>query len=412
MVLTIAAAAALILAFNAAFAAPGPAQADPLDRLQRQSDGRVRLEVYEPTGVARLIEAEAGALTREFAGGGRDPESIARAFLQTYGALFGLTDQGAELALKMVQADDLGMQHVRFTQRAGELSVFGADLIVHLDADGAVLLVNGYVVPGLAGFDRTPVLSAEQAAAVAISRLGVPDSYAAEKELTILNTGLIIGERTPTYLTYRILASSYSQPHLAQWIFVDARTGDVRFAYAAAEDSRNRNTYNMQHGTNYSAAILARTETQPPVSSAPNCTPTDVNNAHDYAGDTYDFYFNRFGRDSYNNAGATLNSYVCYGSGYQNAFWDGSKMTYGDGFAAADDVVAHELSHGVTQYTSNLVYSYQSGALNESYSDIFGESVDLTNTGGNDSPSVRWLMGEDIPGIGAIRNLMNPPQSL
>ena len=83
-------------------------------------------------------------------------------------------------------------------------------------------------------------------------------------------------------------------------------------------------------------------------------------------------------------------------------------MTYGNGFAAADDVVAHELSHGVTENASNLVYSSQSGALNESFSDIFGEAVDLTNTGGNDGKGVRWDMGEDIPGIGAIRDMMDP----
>ena len=144
------------------------------------------------------------------------------------------------------------------------------------------------------------------------------------------------------------------------------------------------------------------------MTSAPSCTVADINNAHDYAGDTYDFYFTRFSRDSYDNRGGTLKSYVCYGTNYQNAFWDGTRMTYGNGFAAADDVVAHELSHGVTENSSNLVYSNQSGALNESFSDIFGEAVDLTNTGGNDSTSVRWDMGEDIPGIGAIRDMMDP----
>ena len=201
---------------------------------------------------------------------------------------------------------------------------------------------------------------------------------------------------------------STARPHLAMGVFVDAQSAEVRFSYPAVTDGRNRNTYNMKHGTSYTSATLARTESQGAVTTAPSCTPTDVNNAHDYAGDTYNFYFNRYGRDSYNNAGGALNSYVCYSSGYQNAFWDGSKMTYGDGFAAADDVVAHELSHGVTEYSSALVYSNQSGALNESYSDIFGEAVDLTNTGGNDSSAVRWDMGEDIPGIGAIRDMMDP----
>ena len=84
-------------------------------------------------------------------------------------------------------------------------------------------------------------------------------------------------------------------------------------------------------------------------------------------------------------------------------------MVYGDGFAAADDVVGHELTHGVTDFSSQLFYFYQSGAMNESFSDIWGEFVDLTNGAGNDSPGVRWLMGEDIPVGGAIRDMQNPP---
>ncbi|MBI3796284.1 MAG: M4 family metallopeptidase [Deltaproteobacteria bacterium] len=94
---------------------------------------------------------------------------------------------------------------------------------------------------------------------------------------------------------------------------------------------------------------------------------------------------------------------------YQNAYWDGEQMVYGAGFPAADDVDAHELTHAVTQSSANLLYYKQSGALNESFSDIFGETVDLTNSGGTDTAAVRWLIGEDIPGIGAIRNMMNPP---
>ena len=83
-------------------------------------------------------------------------------------------------------------------------------------------------------------------------------------------------------------------------------------------------------------------------------------------------------------------------------------MLYGDGFASADDVVGHELTHGVTQFESNLLYYYQSGAINESLSDVFGEFVDLTNGVGNDTAGVRWLLGEDLS-IGAIRNMANPP---
>ena len=84
-------------------------------------------------------------------------------------------------------------------------------------------------------------------------------------------------------------------------------------------------------------------------------------------------------------------------------------MVYGDGFASADDVVGHELSHGVTDFSSSLFYYQQSGAINESMSDVFGEYIDLVNGAGTDTPAVRWLMGEDIPGFGAIRDMENPP---
>src|SRR3990172_13390344 len=96
-------------------------------------------------------------------------------------------------------------------------------------------------------------------------------------------------------------------------------------------------------------------------------------------------------------------------------------MVYGDGslktepqstwigFPMADDVVGHELTHGVTQYESNLFYYYQSGAINESFSDLWGEFIDLTNLTGSDGPSDRWLMGEDVTNYGAIRDMENPP---
>ena len=83
-------------------------------------------------------------------------------------------------------------------------------------------------------------------------------------------------------------------------------------------------------------------------------------------------------------------------------------MYYGTGFTSGDDVVGHELAHGVTEFTSNLFYYYQSGAINESLSDVFGELVDLTNGRGTDTPAVRWQLGEDLPAIGVIRDMENP----
>jgi hypothetical protein len=151
------------------------------------------------------------------------------------------------------------------------------------------------------------------------------------------------------------------------------------------------------------------------IEGGPATADADVNNAYTFLGDTYNYYLTVHGRDSVDNAGLPLIATVhhCESSQpcpLQNAFWNGTQMVFGDGFASADDVTAHELTHGVTQYSANLFYYMQSGTLNESFSDIFGESVDLTNSHGTDTPAVRWLLGEDIPGFGAIRNMMNPQQ--
>jgi hypothetical protein len=153
-------------------------------------------------------------------------------------------------------------------------------------------------------------------------------------------------------------------------------------------------------------ADLRRTEGQGPSGIA------DVDNAYDYAGDTYDFYLNYHGRDSIDGAGMDLVSTTRFcpniiSCPYVNAFWAGSQMVYGEGFASADDVVGHEMTHGVTTNESNLFYYMQSGAINEALSDIWGELIDLTNGKGDDSAGVRWLLGEDLP-IGAIRNMKDP----
>ncbi|MBI4645360.1 MAG: M4 family metallopeptidase [Bacteroidia bacterium] len=126
---------------------------------------------------------------------------------------------------------------------------------------------------------------------------------------------------------------------------------------------------------------------------------------------TYDYYYNNFARNSYDNAGAPLLSYVHYDYGFVNAFWDGTCMTYGDGDDSLTtpftsiEIVAHEITHGVTEYSANLEYAYESGALNESFSDIFGICVDFyTNAG-----TANFLMGELIHTDGTpFRNMSNP----
>jgi bacillolysin len=375
--------------------------------LQGESEGGVQVEIYEPTGAARWLSAEQGALTRQFARERMASDVAASAFLANYGTLFGLTDPPSQMRMTTAKRDENGAQHIRFAQQQNGVPVFGADLIVHLERDGSVQVVNGYTLPDAPAVNTTPTVSAEAAAQAAIAHVGLADGTVTERYLEIFNPALITDQPSATYLTYRLLVDSPSQPELAQWVFVDAHTAEIRFSYSAVYEARNRSTYNLRGSTTYGSASLARHETAAPVTTATGCTAADINNAHDYAGHTYDFYFSRFGRDSYDGAGAPMRSYVCYGSGYQNAFWDGSRMTYGEGFAI-DDVVGHEFSHGVTQYISGLTYSYQSGALNESFSDIMGEAIDLANGQGNDSTAVRWAIGEELPSIGAIRDMMDP----
>jgi Zn-dependent metalloprotease len=143
-----------------------------------------------------------------------------------------------------------------------------------------------------------------------------------------------------------------------------------------------------------------------------------ANEAFDNAGTTWDFYKKIFGRESVDNHGKTLVSSVHYGEKYDNAFWDGRQMVYGDGdgvifvrFTAALDVIAHELTHGVTQFTAQLAYQDESGALNESMSDAFGSMVKQWALG-QTADEADWLIGAAIMAPGfkgrALRDMANP----
>lgn len=170
-------------------------------------------------------------------------------------------------------------------------------------------------------------------------------------------------------------------------------------------------TFDMNGGTNYSAFDFA---------SSTNFfnTGNEIGvQAHWGAEQTYAYFLDNHGRNSYDNNGGVINSYVSANliamgsSSNVNAFWDGSKMTYGDGNGTTHgpmvslDIVGHEITHGVTQHSAKLKYKKESGALNESFSDIFGECIENFATGTNN-----WRMGTDtgIGGDGAIRSMQTP----
>ena len=127
----------------------------------------------------------------------------------------------------------------------------------------------------------------------------------------------------------------------------------------------------------------------------------EANQVYDNLGEVFDYYSDTFGRDSYDDAGgdliASINFCETPGTPMLNAYWNGTQMVFGDGYASSLDITAHELTHAVTEMTAGLEYQCQSGALNESMSDIFAVNVDDDD----------WQIGEDLPG-GMIRDLQHP----
>ena len=145
---------------------------------------------------------------------------------------------------------------------------------------------------------------------------------------------------------------------------------------------------------------------------------TPVTEAYDYSGDTYKYYKEVHDRNSINARGMKLDSTVHYGQEYNNAFWNGEQMVYGDGdgeifqrFTKCIDVIGHELTHGVTQYEAALEYEGQSGALNESFSDVFGSLVKQYVLKQN-VDKADWLIGaglfaRKVKGV-ALRSMKDP----
>ncbi len=142
--------------------------------------------------------------------------------------------------------------------------------------------------------------------------------------------------------------------------------------------------------------------------------------AHYYAGVVDSYFADTFGRNSIDDEGMQLRSVVHFYEGYCNAFWNGEQMTYGDGngttclpLSGGLDVVGHELTHGVTEYTSNLIYENESGALNEAFSDMLGNSIEYYADEENLDPAAApdWRIGEDvITATRGFRNMGDPQE--
>ncbi len=422
-----------------------PRQQKPLQKLQGESKGTLqaylRPESHVPVQLKGwpLAEANPGLLAKP---NGR--ELAALSFVKEYSDIFLLTKPENELHITHQEVEPLGGTVLRFAQSYGNLEVWPGELAVHLDATGAIDLIHTTTVPTPSDIPIEPLLSAEDA--ISKAKASVPNGA----------SGIL---KQPQLLIYAPLDKSaklgwkteLSTDLSHQWqIVIDARSGETLEAanmclcanvqgsgvdllgitrplnlylegstYYLLDTSKPM--YNAVVGTGYILIVDAKdaTETQTVAQNGPRyfltstsptswVVPDGVSAAYNFS-QVYDYYLERYGRNSYNNQGSNMMATVRIG-GLANAFWnnDAKQMYFGDvdRYAASLDVIGHEMTHGVTFSIGAkgiLDYHDQSGALNESFSDIFGEMVEARAKGGVPD----WLMGSALNQV--VRNMSNPP---
>lgn len=335
------------------------------------------------------------------------PEMAGRAYLESCGSLFGVQNQQDELTTIRELTTEDGRSVLRFQQTYQGVEVFAGQLVIQLTPNNNVLMINGEVGANLT-LGTTPGLSANSAVRAAINEVlnvyeVVEDGLQVSEPELLIYIPELIGANGDPVLVWKLNVSQDLFPPVDQLVFVNAQDGSIELSIDQLHSVKLLSTYDANNGYSTTGATLVCTQADLNCSSGD----TDEKNAHMYASDTYDFYETFHKRDSINDHGMIIKSYVHWGVGWCNAQWTGSYMRYGDGCViVADDVVAHEMTHGVTSYESDLVYAYQSGAINESFSDIWGEWVDLTNGHGTDTTETRWQMGEDAYTV--IRDLQDP----
>lgn len=382
-----------------------------------------------PTGQAAFIEV-AGPLAARL-----EPMEV----LRRYGGLFGISDPDRELAAARVERDVLGYRHTTFQQYYQGVAVFSGVLKVHQDLAGAITVVNGHYRLIGSALSPEPTLPQEEAVYVAENALAQGPMKVEEIELVVVDPGWYGDPAIGARLAYYVILSDWSIP-VREAFFVDAHRGTLLDRWNVLHTARDRQVHDAG-GTSTLPGSLIRSEGGSAVGSPP-----EADEVYDYAGDTYDYFDRGFARDSLNNSGLALVLTVNWFSAVicPNAGWrpDLLQMYFCDDLVT-DDVTGHELAHGLTQHTAGLIYQNESGQLNESFSDVFGELVDLYNGDaafagppggppswpthpsgpGTDSPNglrtacssspgyadgVRWLVGEDLTTFGPIRDMWDP----
>jgi vibriolysin len=313
-----------------------------------------------------------------------------------------------DLVLQRITKDDQGHQFLRYAQMKNGLPVIGGELILFVNEQGQVYAANSSARDGVRVPSR-PVISVE-AAEVAAQR-------ASGLNLKAERTGRLVyvrGSDDKLVLTHEVRVTGEGDDlPVHDLVYVNASNGQIELRNPRIHTAINRRVHSANNGTSL-PGTLRRSEG----GAATGDSHIDENYVH--LGTTYNCYQANFGRDSYNNSGATLTSTVHYSNNYTNAFWNGTQMVYGDsdGVDSAPlgkslDVTVHELTHAVTENESDLIYSNESGALNEGMSDIFSAYCEAWNQSWAIDAAV-WMIGDDVwtPGTSgdALRYMANPTQ--
>ncbi|MCA1593630.1 MAG: M4 family metallopeptidase [Acidobacteria bacterium] len=421
--------------------AADPAAAAVLDNLQTLTGNQIVSHVSRETGVYDFVRADGATAVLSADNPLTTPEARARGFLGQYGALVGMSDversliggqtvsgqtTASNLKLLRISTDALQNTHVKFDQTYKTLKVFGAQLVVHMNARG-IVAVNGSFVPGIK-LATTPKITSAQAGKTAIAKVSkTPDASlkVAKTELAVYRLGLLEGFKGRSVLAYAVEVAG---PHTREQVWINAQTGNVINQISLHADALNRIVYSPTYDPAQPDSNVVKRENDPLPSAPP------IENLYRFAGQAYYMYASAFGRDSYDGLGITMRTVLLANDQCPNAYWDGQATNYCPDFDK-DDVVTHEWSHAYTQFTDNLIYSYQSGALNEANSDYFGETIDINNnedgSGGSNNaqpttytfqngqyaPSgggTRWRVGEDVTGLsqpaalGILRDMWFP----
>jgi bacillolysin len=379
--------------------AQGPGEAidpDGVARLVADSGGTAQVSIHGATGAARFVRVEQGGTlgVRVFGRSLSDDAKKKRTvqFLNQYRSIFGLTSTTTELGEARITRDRQGGTHLTYKQVHQGVPVFAGELKAHFSPAGELTAVNGSFIPGLA-VDITPLRSAEQAGRTALSVVMADlgrkvRPLTTQATLVVFREGLAKGVPGANHLAWQVEVGNKAD--VREFVFIDAHTGKLIDRIAGVHDAMNRRAFD---GLNQTAPGPNYPNT--PFWVEGQALPTGLAEADNMILASFDIYQlmkNAFGRDSFDGAGATMDSIFNRGNACPNASWGGQFISFCPG-TTTDDVTAHEWGHAYTEYTHGLIYQWQPGALNEAYSDIWGETVDRINGRGGDTPDAGRTAG-------------------